>query len=118
MQYLSQALQITVVGMGLVFLGILALWMMMSILVNFFADKKESQAGETAEFEDDADNLERKRLAAAIAAACAIEMHTTSISASSHKEREMISAWQAAHRSQQLHINSPAFHRKNRGLKQ
>ena len=112
MQYLQPALEITLVGMGLVFLGILALWAMMALLVRLFADKHEKTTDDAIRT-GNADELEHKRLAAAIAAAAAIEMHNTSISISSHKERESISAWQAAHRSQQLNKSRPSFSRKN-----
>ena len=112
MQYLQPALQISLVGMGLVFLGILVLWAMMAILVRIFADKHKNTEDETTKSED-SDMLEKKRLAAAIAAATAIEMHNISILSSSHKERESISAWQAAHRSQQLNKSRSSFSRKN-----
>jgi len=109
---LPQALQITLVGMGLVFLGILFLWAMMVVLVRIFADKQKNFDVDVIQSED-ADELEKKRLAAAIAAATAIEMHNTSILFSSHKERESISAWQAAHRSQQLNKSRSSFFRKH-----
>jgi Na+-transporting methylmalonyl-CoA/oxaloacetate decarboxylase gamma subunit len=104
MANLQTALQITLYGMGLVFIGILLLWGMMALMVKVFADRKKSggieplQTGVT-------DDIEEKRLAAAIAIATAIEMHNTSIQYSSHKERESISAWQAAHRSQRMNQN-------------
>ena len=112
MQNLQPALQISLVGMGLVFLGILVLWAMMALLVRIFADKKEITEENATRFVD-SDELGKKRLAAAIAAAAAIEMHNTSILSSSHKERESISAWQAAHRSQQLNKSRSSFSRNN-----
>jgi Na+-transporting methylmalonyl-CoA/oxaloacetate decarboxylase gamma subunit len=112
MQIVQQALQISLVGMGLVFIGILVLWAMMALLVRLFADKQKNTEDQTTQSEDSED-LGNKRLAAAIAAATAIEMQNISILASSHKERESISAWQAAHRSQQLTRNRSSFSRKN-----
>jgi Na+-transporting methylmalonyl-CoA/oxaloacetate decarboxylase gamma subunit len=112
MQNLQQALQISLVGMGLVFLGILVLWAMMALLVRIFADKQKTTENKTTRSED-SDELENKRLAAAIASATAIEMHNISILSSSHKERESISAWQSAHRSQQLNKNRSSFSRNN-----
>jgi Na+-transporting methylmalonyl-CoA/oxaloacetate decarboxylase gamma subunit len=112
MQTFQLALQISLVGMGLVFLGILVLWAMMALLVRFFADKPKNTDDETTQSEESEDKG-NKRLAAAIAAATAIEMQNISILSSSHKERESISAWQAAHRSQQYHKNRPSFSRKN-----
>ena len=111
-QYLQTALQITLVGMGLVFFGILVLWLMMAMLVRIFTDQHKNPKNE-ASMPKYADELEKKRLAAAIAAATALEMQNTSILSSSHKERESISAWQAAHRSRQLNKSRPSFSRKN-----
>jgi Na+-transporting methylmalonyl-CoA/oxaloacetate decarboxylase gamma subunit len=112
MQTFQLALQISLVGMGLVFIGILVLWAMMALLVRLFADKPKNSEDETTRSEESEDKG-NKRLAAAVAAATAIEMQNISILSSSHKERESISAWQAAHRSQQLHKNRPSFSRKN-----
>jgi Na+-transporting methylmalonyl-CoA/oxaloacetate decarboxylase gamma subunit len=112
MQPLQLALQISLIGMGLVFFGILVLWVMMALLVRFFTDKPKNAEDKNIQYED-VDDRGNKRLAAAIAAATAIEMQNISILSSSHKERESISAWQAAHRSQQLHKNRSSFSRKN-----
>jgi len=116
-QTLSLALQITLVGMGLVFIGILALWAMMALLVRLFADKKEKSLSETEMAADETTDREQKRLAAAIAVASAIGIQNTSITLSTHKDRAMISAWQAAHRSHQVYRSAPSFPRKNRGSK-
>jgi hypothetical protein len=88
------------------------LWAMMALMVRLFSDRKKqpeaenTRAGSTGE-------LENKRLAAAIAVSTAIEMHNTSIQVSGHKERESISAWQAAHRSRQLNQNHSISSRKH-----
>lgn len=101
MANLQTAFQITLYGMGLVFIGILLLWGMMALMVWVFSDRKKVGKKETPQT-DAADDLDNKRLAVAIAIATAIEMHNTSIFYSTHKERESISAWQAAHRSQRM----------------
>jgi len=116
-QTLSLALQISLVGMGLVFIGILALWVMMALMVRLFADKKGTALTETEKTADETADREQKRLSAAIAVASAIGIQNTIISASTHKEREMISAWQAAHRSHQVYRTAPSFPRRNRGSK-
>lgn len=100
MTNLQTSLQITLYGMGLVFIGILLLWAMMAILVKVFADHRSKTEEEL--HQDLPDELENKRLAAAIAVSIAMEMHNTAILTSSHKERESLSAWQAAHRSLQM----------------
>ncbi len=62
------ALQITVVGMGLVFGAILLLWIVMAVLVNLTSDRRPIAKGEAA-----TDTLrEQKRKAAAIAVAVAL----------------------------------------------
>jgi len=47
-----QALEITGIGMGLVFLGILILWGMMALLVWIFKDKRTSEHEEEIHEED------------------------------------------------------------------
>jgi Na+-transporting methylmalonyl-CoA/oxaloacetate decarboxylase gamma subunit len=111
MQNLQTAFEITFYGMGLVFIGILLLWAMMSLMVRLFSDRKKRPEAENTRA-GSARELENKRLAAAIAVSTAIEMHNTSIQVSSHKERESISAWQAAHRSRQLNQNRSISSRK------
>jgi Na+-transporting methylmalonyl-CoA/oxaloacetate decarboxylase gamma subunit len=98
---MQTALQISLYGMGLVFIGILFLWAMMALMVRLFSDEKKQTKVEGNQTSP-SDDLDNKRLAAAIAVSTAIEMHNPSILTSSHKERESISAWQAAHRSRQL----------------
>ncbi len=111
MANLQTALQITLYGMGLVFIGILLLWGMMVLMVWVFSDHKK--IGKKDAFQTDAtSDLDNKRLAVAIATATAIEMHNTSILYSTHKERESISAWQAAHRSQRMNQNRTLSSRK------
>lgn len=104
MTNLQTALQITLYGMGLVFIGILLLWGMMALMVRVFSDRKKIGKKDVLQT-DITDDLDNKRLAVAIATATAIEMHNTSILYSTHKERESISAWQAAHRSQRMNQN-------------
>jgi Na+-transporting methylmalonyl-CoA/oxaloacetate decarboxylase gamma subunit len=111
MTNLQTALQITLYGMGLVFIGILLLWGMMAAIVRIFSDRIKS-GGEDARQTDASDDLDNKRMAVAIATATAIEMQNTSIQYSSHKERESISAWQAAHRSQRMNQNRTLASRK------
>lgn len=104
MTNVQTALQITLYGMGLVFIGILLLWGMMAAMVRIFSDRKKVDKKDALQT-NAPDDLDNKRLAVAIATATAIEMHNTTIQYSSHKERESISAWQAAHRSQSMNQN-------------
>jgi len=104
MNTITQGLWITGIGMSLVFLGIIALWGLMQVLVFVFTERKSTKKESTV----DTDEVEQKKLAAAIAVACMIGMHNTSISYSPHKEKENISAWQAGHRSNQIYRNFTA----------
>lgn len=103
---LSIALFITVVGMGLVFGGILILWLVMSLLVRFTADAEDADAPaeaglQTAEVPAPAaatSENARRAAAAAVAVALATQRRPlTRTTASS-----TISAWQSVTRARQL----------------
>ncbi len=111
---LSSALMISVLGIALVFIGILALWALMAVLVKVFADRKKIIE---SKYDELTQELEQKRLAAAVAVACAIQLQSASIGISAHKERAIISAWQAAYRSQQIDKHSFSHRIHKRGSK-
>ena len=115
MSTLAQASWISLIGMGLTFLGIIVLWGLMVLLVHIFADRKQDLPDTVPVSEKGFDELQHKRQAAAAAVAYMMQLQTTSISLSTHKEREMISAWQAAHRSHKMYTNSLILPKKNRG---
>lgn len=104
---LMLALQITVVGMGLVFAAILLLWGLMALLVRLTLERPttdEAAAQGTPQAE-----AERKRRAAAIAAAIALAQQ-----AELHEPREfpipptaLVSAWQAVMRTSMLSKRGP-----------
>jgi Na+-transporting methylmalonyl-CoA/oxaloacetate decarboxylase gamma subunit len=101
---MKDALYISLVGMGLVFIGLLALWAMMAIVVKLTASKKslpKSVDSLSKNASKDSD-LECKQKAAAAAVAAVLALMNTSLSPSSHQENESISPWQAAHRSRQF----------------
>ncbi len=106
MDNLSLSLQITVIGMGLVFAAILLLWGMMAALVRLTPDRAE--AGSEAEPEAPAAEQERKRRAAAAAVAVALAQADTTLP---HEFPEpptaIVSAWQAVQRSRQLSQRGP-----------
>jgi Na+-transporting methylmalonyl-CoA/oxaloacetate decarboxylase gamma subunit len=101
------ALQITVVGMGLVFAAILLLWGLMALLVRLAPERREKPIQETAD-EHEAE-MERKRRAAAVAVAIALAQH-----AESREPHEfplpptaLVSAWQAVLRTSMLNKRGP-----------
>jgi Na+-transporting methylmalonyl-CoA/oxaloacetate decarboxylase gamma subunit len=125
---MSQALIITVIGMGLVFIAIIALWGLMELMVRVTAryarqeEAEESEeGGEEAEpaaetvtaAVDGLSDLKRKAAAAAVAMALAQEaeqpVYTQVGSYSSG------SAWQAVSRGGQLNQRASLYSRKSRG---
>jgi Na+-transporting methylmalonyl-CoA/oxaloacetate decarboxylase gamma subunit len=123
-----QALEITGLGMGLVFLGILVLWAMMALLVRIFRDKEETkpEAEPVAESKPD---FKQKATAAAVAVAlgkndfrlqAAAIAVSTAIAFATHpaaaeKPFALASAWQIVNRMNQINLRNQAFTRKSRG---
>jgi len=109
---LINALWITLIGMGLVFIAILLLWGLMDLLVRATA---RSAKGEEArgDAEDEAEDTpmevngpDRKRRAAALAVAVALATQSSSAVSLVTPAREGLSAWQSAHRTNQISRNA------------
>lgn len=101
---LSTALQITVIGMGLVFGGILMLWGMMSLLLRFTTPQDEAIEG-TLDVPTETDEaLEQKRRVAALAVAIALahEQDQQKPQPFPMPPTAIVSAWQAVMRTNQL----------------
>lgn len=103
---LTIALQITLVGMGLVSAAILLLWGVMALLVRLTASSVEAEAEqERAALTE----LERKRRAAA--AAVAIALAQTAEATEPHEfplpPTAIVSAWQAVMRTRILNKRGP-----------
>ena len=122
-----QALKITAIGMGLVFLGILILWGIMALLVVVF--KTRSPKGKTTEANGGSE-IQRKAAAAAVAvakvgselrqqaaAAAVATLLACSVSAATTNERPGTNAspWQIVHRLDQINLRNQSFTRKPRG---
>lgn len=105
---MANALLITLIGMGLVFVVILLLWGLMALLVRLTAEK-EAVVGEPVEAEaalaqaderaEPAPGLDRKRRTAAAAVAAALALQSSSRPAV--KPAGSLSAWQIVHRAGQ-----------------
>ena len=97
---LSIALQITVIGMGLVFASILLLWGMMALLVRLTADRGEVSAeGSSAQPQmADQPDLRAQAAAAAVTVALSMDDHATLPA----PQTVSISAWQSVMRGRQL----------------
>jgi Na+-transporting methylmalonyl-CoA/oxaloacetate decarboxylase gamma subunit len=101
------ALQITLIGMGLVFAAILVLWGLMAILVRV-APEHQKEGGQ-ADIAPDNDKSEQKRRAAAVAVAIALaqqadiaEPHAFPLPPTA-----IVSAWQAVMRTRMLNKRGP-----------
>jgi Na+-transporting methylmalonyl-CoA/oxaloacetate decarboxylase gamma subunit len=95
------ALQITLIGMSLVFGVIIVLWIMMSLLVRFTAQREKPI--EVAAAPGPADQSESKRRAAiaAVSVALAYEL-TPRLHEFPEPPTSTVSAWQAVQRSRYL----------------
>lgn len=106
---LINALWITLIGMGLVFIAILALWGMMALIVRLTAEREGAEeaaesAAEEAEPAPETADLDRKRRAAAAAVAVAVAMQAQrpAEALKAAGPAGTVSAWQAVHRASQI----------------
>lgn len=128
---LIDSLWITLIGMGLVFLGIVFLWGLMSLMMYIFrpkakAAKPEEQAEIVMEGSDEpeeavpATNLKVQAAAAAVVAALAMRATSSQTAAGASPLLPSagvttVSPWQAVLRSGQFHLNAQIYMRKPRG---
>ncbi len=125
-------LWITLIGMGLVFLGLLALWGFMELIVkwtNWYAlrhpdeegEEEEEAAGEEpqpVEALPAPSAVKQQAAAAAVAIALALEAASEAqvpVFSQSQVGVGQSSAWQAVMRSTQLNQRASQFNRKSRG---
>ncbi len=122
-------LWITLIGMGLVFIGILALWGLMELIVKltnrYALTHPEEEEGEEEEASAAAPIVEalpaastNKQQAAAVAVAIALALEAEAASEApvmAQPQNGQASAWQAVMRSAQLTQRSNQFSRKSRG---
>ncbi|RPJ18014.1 MAG: sodium pump decarboxylase subunit gamma [Chloroflexi bacterium] len=107
------ALEITALGMGLVFAAIILLWWMMNLLTFITADKDTSQAPGADPVPDlakpaPAIDSESKALAAAVAVAVALaDQQAARAHPFSDPPTAIVSAWQLGTRTRQLYQNGP-----------
>jgi Na+-transporting methylmalonyl-CoA/oxaloacetate decarboxylase gamma subunit len=108
------ALQITALGMGLVFAVILLLWWMMSLLTAMTADKQptsaESLSG-TIPVPVIEDGLKAQAAAVAVAAALA-EAQATMAHDLCEPPTTIVSAWQLGMRTRQMYQKGGSFRRR------
>ncbi len=112
MDNLSLSLQITVIGMGLVFGAIVLLWIMMAVLVRLTPDREAAEAkepaGEAAPIEPATSDRALKQRAAIAAVAVAIAHEATpKVHEFPLPATPIVSAWQAVQRGRQLSQRGP-----------
>jgi Na+-transporting methylmalonyl-CoA/oxaloacetate decarboxylase gamma subunit len=128
MSPISSALIITVIGMGLVFIAILALWGLMELMVRVtarYATGEEAGEGEAGGEEAEAvaeitpqpvDGLaELKRKAAAAAVVLALAQEEEQPAYAQMSSYTSGSAWQAVSRGGQLNQRATLYSRKSKG---
>ena len=113
------ALQITALGMGLVFAAIILLWWMMNLLTSIAADKELSSSPEasapgsaqTASVNDD----DLKAQAAAVAVAMALaEQQLARAHPLAEPPTAIVSAWQLGMRTRQMYQKGSSMRRRAR----
>jgi len=128
MSPMSGALIITVIGMGLVFIAILALWGLMEWMVRVtarYARQEEAEVGEEGVEEDEPvteaaqeavdGSAELKRKAAAAAVVLALAQGAEQPVFTQRSSYMSGSAWQAVSRGGQLNRRTTLYNRKSRG---
>lgn len=98
---LTTALEITVVGMSLVFGTIILLWLMMLALMRFTTDRPELQTSA------DEREIKRRAAVAAVAAALAHEQHEDQPHPFPLPPTAIVTAWQAVQRGNLLSQKGP-----------
>jgi len=122
---LVNALWITLLGMGLVFVVILVLWGLMELVVRLTARSAEQETEETVEIDDaeeavleliPAEADEKKKLAAvaAVAAALSLAQQPATVRMSGNIP-VTASAWQSVSRANMLNARAAMFSRKAKG---
>ncbi len=93
---------ISLVGAGLVFLGLMLLWFLMDILVRI-CNHENAIAREDKTSKPARDELEWEQKAVAVSTAIALALQQTLLVAPDKKSDTCLTAWQIVHRHQQLH---------------
>jgi Na+-transporting methylmalonyl-CoA/oxaloacetate decarboxylase gamma subunit len=131
MSTMSSALIITVIGMGLVFIAILALWGLMELMVRVtarYAAADNAGEEENEEGEEEAEpaaealiieivdnRIDLKRKAAAAAVVLALAQAAQQPAYTQMASYTSGSAWQAVSRGGQLNQRATLYNRKSRG---
>lgn len=110
---MNNALLITLIGGGMVFVGLILLWGMMDVLVKLTAGKDAPVEVETAS-EETAGSSESSLKAAAAATAVALALHRVSLPGAASADKSSLSPWLSLGRNRQIN-SSTAFARRKKG---
>ena len=106
---MMEKIWISLIGAGLVFLGLFVLWLLMDLLVRATSKKKTNNIKEA---EDNASSIKKdndlqlKQKAAAASIAVSIALLNTSFVSTRFLNDQGMSSWQIAHRNQEIHNRS------------
>ena len=111
---MKEVIWISLIGAGLVILGLMVLWLMMDLLVRFTTDRKPKNEEVVSPSVVAADSIYQEKAAAA-ATAVAIALSKSSFRLTEDQADKRLTAWQSAHRHSQLHNqpNSAALKRNH-----
>ncbi len=125
MNPITQGLIMTAIGMGLVFIAILALWWLMDVMVKLTNERPKKMVTETPVLEatetlpqdelrmESAPNVRlREAAAAAVAIALQLQKQTGAMTETNNAD---LSAWQLTRRSSILSQTANLINRKSRG---
>lgn len=117
MNTLVMALEITALGMGLVFAAIILLWWMMSLLTNATTEKERQESTSISDSGMSAPLIDRENKARAAAVAVAMALAEQQMSQAhplSVPPTAIISAWQLGMRTRQMYQKGTPIVRKPR----
>lgn len=104
---LITALQVSWVGMGLVFGTILALWFLTAVLVRVTADRAEGEGSPRRRTQEAAPDPEKVQAAAIAVAVALARTQVPPLAPFPLPPTAYVSAWQAVRRSSQLNQRGP-----------
>lgn len=114
------ALEITALGMGLVFAAIILLWWLMDLLTFFTTDKEQNISGQpTASLVQSplsSDNDLKAKIAAIAVAVALAEQQTSPVRPLGDPPTALVSAWQLGTRTRQLYEKGTPVVRKPRKI--
>jgi len=117
MSNMQIALTMTVIGMGIVFIGILILWGVMALMVRIWPDKTaENEAAKGGSEKSDVEDSDIKTKAAAAAVAVSMRLRQGVFSIPTGGAPVTTgSSWQATTRALEISQSTQSFNRKPRG---